>query len=107
MMRTQISLDEREYELVKTQARTLDTFYLLFRRLFSKPPVLLTSAVVVAEWHGWFLRRYDQYRAMQFLALLSELPVLWPQDWNLPWEAAPPLSYPVPTSPARLFASNS
>jgi hypothetical protein len=31
---------------------------------------------VVAEGHGWFLRRYDQHRAVQFLALIEELPML-------------------------------
>ena len=53
-----------------------DSFHALFRRLFSKPPALVTSSLVVAEGHGWFLRRYDQHRALQFLAFLSELPVL-------------------------------
>jgi predicted nucleic acid-binding protein len=59
-----------------------DTFHLLFRRLFSRPPALLTSALVVAEGHGWFLRRFDQHRAMQFLAFLSELPVLAVQPFD-------------------------
>jgi hypothetical protein len=31
---------------------------------------------VVAEGHGWFLRRYDQRRAIQFLAFLDVLPGL-------------------------------
>lgn len=51
-----------------------DTHYPLFRRLFSSPPPLITSALVVAEGQGWFLRRYDQYRALQFLAFLETLP---------------------------------
>jgi len=37
-----------------------DSYHLLFGRLFSDPPALVTSALVVAEGHGWFLRRYDQ-----------------------------------------------
>lgn len=53
-----------------------DSFHALFRRLFSKPPRLVTSSLVVAEGHGWFLRRYDQHRAVQFLALLNVLPEL-------------------------------
>ena len=53
-----------------------DSFHPLFRKLFSKPPVLVTSALVVAEGHGWFLRRYDAQRAVQFLAFLDLLPAL-------------------------------
>ena len=36
-----------------------DSYHGLFRKLFSDPPPLVTSALVVAEGHGWFLRRYD------------------------------------------------
>jgi predicted nucleic acid-binding protein len=53
-----------------------DSHHALFRRLFSSPPPLLTSALVVAEAHGWFLRRYDQTRAIQFLSFIGELPML-------------------------------
>jgi predicted nucleic acid-binding protein len=53
-----------------------DTFHPLFRRLFSDPPPLVTSALVVAEGHGWFLRRYDTARAVQFLNFVGELPML-------------------------------
>ena len=53
-----------------------DSYHPLFRKLFSKPPALVTSALVVAEGHGWFLRRYDAQRAVQFLAFLDTLPVL-------------------------------
>src|SRR5208282_1425127 len=35
-----------------------DSFHPLFRRLFSDPPPLITSSLVIAEGHGWFLRRY-------------------------------------------------
>jgi predicted nucleic acid-binding protein len=53
-----------------------DSYHDLFRRLFSRPPQLLTSALVVAEGHGWFLRRYDQNRAIQFLNFIDALSVL-------------------------------
>ena len=53
-----------------------DTHHALFARLFSDPPALVTSALVVAEGHGWFLRRYDGHRAVQFLNLIDALSVL-------------------------------
>ena len=52
-----------------------DTHHALFRRLFSDPPKIVTSALVIAEGHGWFLKRYDRYRAMQFLGLFDLLPL--------------------------------
>lgn len=48
-----------------------DSYHDLFRRLFSDPPPLFTTTLVVAEGHGWFLRRYDRYRALQFLSLFE------------------------------------
>lgn len=48
-----------------------DSYHPLFRRLFSSPPSLLTSTLVVAEGHGWFLRRYDRSRALQFLSMIE------------------------------------
>jgi len=53
-----------------------DSFHGLFKRLFSDPPLLVTSSLVVAEGHGWFLRRYDARRAIQFLNLVHALPGL-------------------------------
>jgi predicted nucleic acid-binding protein len=53
-----------------------DSYHTLFRRLFSAPPDLVTSALVIAEGHGWFLRRYDAQRAIQFLSLIDALPNL-------------------------------
>ncbi len=50
-----------------------DTWHALFVRLFADPPRLVTSPLVVAEGHGWFLRRYDTTRALQFLALIDDL----------------------------------
>jgi predicted nucleic acid-binding protein len=49
-----------------------DSYHPLFKRLFSDPPPLVTSALVIAEGHGWFLRRYDQNRAVQFLNFVLE-----------------------------------
>lgn len=53
-----------------------DSYHTLFRRLFSEPPALITSSLVIAEGHGWFLRRYDQRRAVQFLAFVDSLSCL-------------------------------
>jgi predicted nucleic acid-binding protein len=53
-----------------------DTHHLLFRRLFSDPPQLVTSSLVIAEGHGWFLRKYDSSRALRFLAFVDALPDL-------------------------------
>ena len=59
-----------------------DSHHPLFRQLFSKPPTLVTSALVIAEGHGWFLRRYDQPRAVQFLAFIDALPNLGIQPFD-------------------------
>lgn len=53
-----------------------DSYHLSFRRLFADPPPLVTSALVIAEGHGWFLRRYDRHRAGQFLGFIETLPAL-------------------------------
>jgi predicted nucleic acid-binding protein len=53
-----------------------DSYHPVFHRLFAQPPPLITSALAVAEGHGWFLRRYDQRRALEFLSFLQELAVL-------------------------------
>lgn len=50
-----------------------DTHSSLFRRLFSDPPGLITTTLVVAEGHGWFLKRYDRTRALQFLSLIEDM----------------------------------
>jgi predicted nucleic acid-binding protein len=50
-----------------------DSFHPLFKRLFASPPRLVTTTMVVAEGHGWFLRRYDRGRALQFLAMIEEM----------------------------------
>jgi predicted nucleic acid-binding protein len=48
-----------------------DTHHPLFLRLFAEPPDLLTTTLVIAEGHGWFLRRFDRTRALQFLAMIE------------------------------------
>ncbi len=50
-----------------------DSYHPLFRRLFSDPPVLITTSLVIAEGHGWFLRRFDAGRALQFLAMVEAM----------------------------------
>ena len=50
-----------------------DTYHALFRRLFSEPPALLTTTLVVAEGHAWFLRRYDRTRALQFISMIEDM----------------------------------
>lgn len=50
-----------------------DTHHQLFRRLFSNPPNLGTTTLVVAEGHGWFLKRYDRTRALQFLSMIEDM----------------------------------
>lgn len=53
-----------------------DSYHPLFRRLFSAPPRLYTSSLVVAENRGWFLKRYDSTRALQFLAMFEDMAFL-------------------------------
>jgi predicted nucleic acid-binding protein len=33
----------------------------------------LTTTLVIAEGHAWFLRRYDRTRALQFLAMVEDM----------------------------------
>ncbi|MCC6591251.1 MAG: type II toxin-antitoxin system VapC family toxin [Bryobacterales bacterium] len=51
-----------------------DSYHSIFRIAFATPPSLVTSALVIAEAHGWFLRRYDTRRATGFLGFLDALP---------------------------------
>ncbi len=48
-----------------------DSHHALFRRLFADPPKLVTTTLVITEGHGWFLRRFDSWRALQFLAMIE------------------------------------
>ena len=50
-----------------------DTYHIIFRRLFAEPPSLLTTTLVIAEGHAWFLHRYDRTRALQFLAMVEDM----------------------------------
>jgi predicted nucleic acid-binding protein len=50
-----------------------DSHHGLYARLFSAPPQLLTSTLVIAEGHGWFLRRYNAQKAIEFLRFIQEL----------------------------------
>jgi predicted nucleic acid-binding protein len=59
-----------------------DSYHARFKRLFATPPALVTSALVIAEGHGWFLRRYDRRRATQFLAFVDALPALSVQPFD-------------------------
>ena len=52
-----------------------DSYYPSVKRMFADPPALTTSALVIAEGHGWFLRRYDQRRALAFLNFIQALPI--------------------------------
>ena len=52
-----------------------DSHHALFRRLFAEPPALITTALVVAEGHGWFLKRYDTGRGLQFLSMVESMPL--------------------------------
>jgi predicted nucleic acid-binding protein len=50
-----------------------DTWHALFRRLFSDPPRLITTSLVIAEGHAWFLRRFDNSRALQFVSRVEQM----------------------------------
>jgi predicted nucleic acid-binding protein len=50
-----------------------DSYHSLFHRLFGDPGPLVTTALVVAEGHAWFLKRYDATRGLQFMALIESL----------------------------------
>ena len=53
-----------------------DTHHPLFFRLFADPPPLITSSLVIAEGHGWFLKRYDETRALQFMSFIDSASML-------------------------------
>lgn len=50
-----------------------DTHHAAFRGLFAKPPRLVTTTLVIAEGHGWFLKRYDRSKALQFIGFIESL----------------------------------
>jgi predicted nucleic acid-binding protein len=52
-----------------------DSYHHLFRRAFAQPPPLISTPLVIAEGHGWFLKRFDSYRALEFLAMIESMPL--------------------------------
>src|SRR5205085_8921582 len=48
-----------------------DTYHQLFKNLFSNPPALITSSLVIADGNGWFLKRYDRIKGLQFLNMVE------------------------------------
>jgi predicted nucleic acid-binding protein len=52
-----------------------DSYHPLFRKLFADPPPLITTPLVIGEGHGWFLKRYDPARGLQFLSMIEEMPL--------------------------------
>ena len=50
-----------------------DSHHSLFRQRFANPPPLVTTTLVIAEGHGWFLKRFDRTRALQFLTMIEDL----------------------------------
>jgi predicted nucleic acid-binding protein len=52
-----------------------DSYHPLFKRLFGDPPALVSTALVLAEGNGWFLKRFDRRRALQFVAFIEALPL--------------------------------
>jgi len=50
-----------------------DSFHDLFRRAFSDPPPLITTPLVIAEGHGWFVKRFDSYRGLDFISLIEAM----------------------------------
>jgi predicted nucleic acid-binding protein len=50
-----------------------DSFHDVFRRAFSDPPPLITTPLVIAEGHGWFVKRFDSYRGLDFISLIEAI----------------------------------
>jgi hypothetical protein len=63
----------RRHVGVHCACRPVDTHHDTFRRLFAAPPRLITTTLVVAEGHGWFLKRYDRTKALQFIAMIEAM----------------------------------
>lgn len=53
-----------------------DSYHSLFRQLFSEPARLMTTSLVIAEGHGWFLKRFGIERAFEFLQFVHTLKML-------------------------------
>jgi predicted nucleic acid-binding protein len=50
-----------------------DAWHAFFRRQFARPPALVTTELVIAEGHGWFVHHYDAVQALQFLAMVETM----------------------------------
>ena len=50
-----------------------DSFHDLFRRAFADPPPLITTPLVIAEGHGWFVKRFDPYRGLDFMGMIEAM----------------------------------
>ncbi len=53
-----------------------DTWHPLFAGLFARTKGLITTPLVIAETHGWFVRRFDSYRGLEFLTFIETLRIL-------------------------------
>lgn len=53
-----------------------DTWHPRFAGLFAGAKGLITTQLVIAEAHGWFLRRFDSYRGLEFLTFIETLDIL-------------------------------
>lgn len=53
-----------------------DTWHARFAGLFARAKSLATTSLVIVETHGWFLRRFDSYRALEFLTFIETLNIL-------------------------------
>jgi predicted nucleic acid-binding protein len=53
-----------------------DTWHPLFAGLFARSKGLITTPLIIAETHGWFVRRFDSYRGLEFLAFIESLRIL-------------------------------
>ena len=49
-----------------------DSYHSIFARLFENPSALYTTSLVISEGQGWFLRRYDSHRALEFLTFIED-----------------------------------
>ena len=53
-----------------------DTWHPRFAGLFASAKGLVTTQLVVAEAHGWFLRRFDSFRGLEFISFIEALNIL-------------------------------
>ena len=53
-----------------------DTWHPKFAGLFARAKGLVTTSLIIAETHGWFVRRFDSYRGLEFIAFIESLRIL-------------------------------